>query len=332
MYLEIQSNGFFMIQKAGQQLYTRDGALQLSPSGTLQNASSNPILGFGVNATGKSDGVLAPVQIQTTNQPAHATTAVGLSAALNSGDAVPTTTPFNASNPATYNESTSVTAYDSLGNANRVQLYFANQGASGSTDSWKVYAQPEAASGSAIGTAGSLTTLTFNGSGQLTGGGSASLSGIAWPGGASPGSITFNFGGTTLGAQSFAVNGTTNDGYAPGQFTGTTISKTGAVQATYSNGQSKTVGQLALASFVNQQGLIPTSNNLFAASTTSGQPVVNAPGAGVNGNLVTGSLEQSNAQTASELVKLIQYQQQYQANTSVLQGEQQDTQRLIQVG
>jgi flagellar hook protein FlgE len=70
---------------------------------------------------------------------------------------------------------------------------------------------------------------------------------------------------------------------------------------------------------------------LFGASATSGQPVLNIPGVGQAGQISGGNLEQSNASTSSLLVSLIQYQQAYQANTSVIQTEQQDSTRLTQI-
>lgn len=333
--LAIQGKGFFVTQKNGQQSYTRDGAFQLSPSGQLQNANGSAILGYGVNSSGKSTGIVGPLATSTASEPATATTRVSLGAALNSG-ASASSASFNEKDPSTYNNATSVVTYDSLGNPNHVQLYFKEQPASGSygttkPNQWSVWAQPQNANGSGVGSASKLTTLTFNNAGSLTSGGSASLA-VNWNNGAAASNVKFSFTGTTLGAQQFAVNATKGNGNAPGTFTGTKIAKTGAVQAKYSNGQTKTVGQLALASFINDQGLIPTSKNLFQASQTSGKPVLNAPGTGVNGTLVASSLEQSNVQTSKELVNLITDQQAYQGNVSVLQGNKQDTAKLLQLG
>ncbi len=330
--LMVEGNGFFVVQKDGQDYYTRDGAFQLSSGGQLQTASGNAVLGYGVNANGTSNGILSPITIPTTSQASKATSAVSLSAALNTADSV-ITNAFNAGSSATYDETTSVAAYDSLGNANHVQLYFVQNAASGSgttPNTWTVYAQPENANGSAIGSATNLTTLAFTSSGALQSGGSATLN-VNWGNGAAPSKIAFNFNGTTLAAQSFAVNGLTNNGYGPGQYTGATISDTGQVQAEYSNGQKATVGNMALATFINNQGLVPLSQNLYADSETSGQPVINTPGAGTSGTLVSGSVEESNVQTSNELVQLLNYQEAYQANTSVLQGDWQDTQKLLQL-
>lgn len=327
--LAVQGNGFFVVSKAGQNFYTRDGAFQLSPSGQLQTASGASVLSFGAN--GVANGSLSSLTVATGNQPAKPSSQIGLSAALNTADPV-STTPFNANNSATYDETTSVAAYDSLGNANHIQLYFAKNAASGSgPNNWSVYAQPQNANGSAVGSASLLTTLKFTSSGALNSGGSANLT-IPWGNGAGSSNIALNFSGTTLASQAFAINGTTNNGYGPGQYTGVTVGSDGSVNATYSNGQKKAIGVVAIANFINNQGLNPVTGNLYAASNTSGQPVVNTPGTGVSGTIVSGNLEQSNVQTSNELVTLLKYQEAYQANTSVLQTDQQNMQKLLQLG
>ncbi len=214
----------------------------------------------------------------------------------------------------------------SLGNANKTQLYFVNQG----SNQWTVYAQPQLADGTNVGTPQTLTTLNFTSSGALSSGSPATLS-VNWGNGSATSNVNMNFTGSTLAAQSFSVAGLSNDGYTAGSYSGTTISSDGSIKSTYSNGQRVSAGTLALANFINAEGLTPATGNLYTASSTSGQPVVNTPGTGLAGTLSGGELESSNASTSSLLVSLIQYQQAYQANTSVIQTEQQDSQRLVQI-
>mgnify|MGYP002721099213 FL=1 len=152
-----------------------------------------------------------------------------------------------------------------------------------------------------------------------------------WGNGAANSALSFNFAGTTLAAQSFAVAGLTNDGYAAGTYSGSSVNSSGQLVSTYSNGQTITNGTLALANFINPEGLQDVSGNLYASTNSSGVAVVNAPGNGQSGTVEGGYLEASNASTSSLLVSLIQYQQAYQADTSVLQTEQQDAQRLVQI-
>lgn len=324
----IQGNGYFLVNTNGTTQYTRDGAFQLSPSGQLETLNGAAVQGY--TGTG---GTLGPITVNEGAMPAKASNAMGVTLNLNSGDAeIPSTTAFSESNPASYSETTSVVTYDSLGNANRVQLYLVqNQPATaGATPSWTVYAQPQLADGTAVGTPTTLTTLQFTSAGTLSSGGTPSMP-VSWGNGAANSALNFNFAGTTLGAQNFAVAGLTNDGYPPGTYTGTSIDSAGDIVATYSNNQTSTAGTLALANFINPEGLTPVSGNLYSANTTSGQPIVDTPGTGLAGQLSSGNLEASNASTSSLLVSLIQYQQAYQANTSVIQTEQQDSQRLVQI-
>lgn len=329
----VQGNGYFVVSNNGTQQYTRDGAFQLNANGQMVTSTGASVLGYGQTSTGALGSTLGPITINTGAVPANASSAIGLTLNLNSGDKViPAGTAFNAADATTYSEASSVVTYDSLGNANRVGLYLVQNAAASTTTppSWTVYAQPQLANGTAVSTPQNLTTLQFSNAGTLTSGSPATLN-VNWGNGSAPGAIAFNFNGTTLGAQTFAVAGLTNNGYAPGSYSGTTIAKNGAVESTYSNGQTVTAGTLGLANFINQEGLTPVSGNIFASSQSSGAAVVNTPGAGLAGTLSGGNLEQSNASTSSLLVQLIQYQQAYQANTSVVQTEQQDSTRLVQI-
>ncbi len=326
----IQGNGYFLVSNAGTQQYTRDGAFQLGSNGQLETINKASVLGYG--ATG---GTLGPITVNTGAVPAQASSTLGMSLNLNSGDAqIPSTTAFSETDPTTYSETTSVVSYDSLGNANRVQLYLVqNQPAvAGTTPTWTVYAQPQLANGTDVGTATTLTTLGFSSAGALTSGGTPTMP-VSWGNGAAASNLAFNFTGTSFAAQSFGVAGLTNDGYAPGTYSGTSINSSGNIISTYTNGETVNNGTLALANFINPEGLTSESGNLYSASTTSGQPVVDAAGSGLAGSttLSGGNLESSNASTSSLLVSLIQYQQAYQANTSVIQTEQQDAQRLVQI-
>jgi flagellar hook protein FlgE len=324
----IQGSGFFTVSQGGVQQYTRDGSFQLNGNGELVTAGGATVLGYTPAANGGTGGTTGPITVNTGAVPANATSNLGLTLNLNSNDTpVAAGTAFNPADPTTYNESTSVVTYDSLGNANKVNLYFvANAG----TSTWTVYAQPTTSAGANVGTPQTLTTLNFGTSGQLTSGSPATLN-VNWGNGSAASAVSFNLTGTTLGAQTFAVAGTTNNGNGPGSYSGVSISSTGQVEASYSNGQTLNAGTLAIANFINQEGLAPVSGNLYAATDTSGEPVLDTPGTGQAGTVAGGNLEQSNASTSSLLVSLIQFQQAYQANTSVIQTEQQDITRLVQV-
>ncbi|OYV34564.1 MAG: flagellar biosynthesis protein FlgE, partial [Acidocella sp. 20-61-6] len=315
----LQGSGYFVVSQNGQQQYTRDGSFQLNGQGQLVTATGAQVMGYAATQTGSLSATLSPLTVNTGAQGANPTSQLGLTLNLNSGDPViPATTSFSAANAATYDQATSVVTYDSLGNANRIGLYFVqNPPATGGTGTsgWTVYAQPASATGATVGTPQTLSTLSFSPSGQLISGSPATLN-VNWGNGAANSAIQFDLTGTTLGAQSFAVAGITNNGYPPGSYTGTSISSSGGLMSTYSNGQTLSAGTLSIANFINQTGLQAVSGNLFASSQTSGQPVLDIPGVGQAGSISGGNLEQSNASTSSLLVSLIQYQQAYQANTS----------------
>ncbi len=96
-----------------------------------------------------------------------------------------------------------------------------------------------------------------------------------------------------------------SDGSEEGTLTGYEITSDGVIEGTLSNGQTRTLGQVALASFANNEGLIGLSENLFSAGANSGDPVVGAPQAGATGSIGSGQLEQSNVDLSRELVGLI---------------------------
>ncbi len=328
----IQGNGYFVTSQNGTQQYTRDGSFELSPSGELVTAATgSQVMGI------QSTGALGPITINTGAVPAQPTTTSALAFNLNSGTSMASiTTPFSPATATSYAATYPVTAYDSLGNASTVQLYFVptTPTTAGNPPDYAVYAIPQ--SPPATATAAPYTpiaTMQFNQNGTLVPGAGVSTGTlpITWTNGAAPSNIAFTFTGTTLAAQSFAVAANATNGAPPGNYTGTTISTTGELTSTYSNGQTVNSGTLAIANFINQEGLTPISGNLYASSSTSGQPLITAPGTGQAGQVSGGELEQSNASTSALLVSLIQYQQAYQANTSVIQTEQQDSTRLTQI-
>lgn len=332
--LAIQGSGFFVVSQNGVQQYTRDGHFHLDPTtNQLMTANGGLVMGYASGATGSSANV-GPLALKGTSEPATPTTQQSVQLSLNTGDpAIAGTIPFSIANAGSFDESTSVTAYDSLGNPNQVQLYFRQAAGTGSAtvpNAWQVYANPVGANGTATGAPSLLTTLTFDSAGALTGGGTASLP-IPWGGGAGTSTVAFNFNGSTLANQPFVVDAAAGNGFPPGSFQGATVSSDGSIQAQYSNGQTSTVGHIALATFANQQGLSPVSNNLFAETSTSGNAVVNTPGQGQTGSLASGQLETSNVDLSQQLVNLITEQQAYEANTKTISTSKQDTSALLQI-
>ena len=181
----------------------------------------------------QSTGALGPITINTGAVPAQPTTTSALAFNLNSGTSMASiTTPFSPATATSYAATYPVTAYDSLGNASTVQLYFVptTPTTAGNPPDYAVYAIPQ--SPPATATAAPYTpiaTMQFNQNGTLVPGAGVSTGTlpITWTNGAAPSNIAFTFTGTTLAAQSFAVAANATNGAPPGNYTGTTISTTG---------------------------------------------------------------------------------------------------------
>jgi flagellar hook protein FlgE len=329
----VNGNGFFQVKtQSGTVAYSRDGAFQLNASGVLTNDTGATIMGFAAPTSGSSataTGALGPIQINQSNIAPVATSNLTLGVNLPSSDtAIDTTaTPFSVSNSASYNESASTSVYDSLGVSRTLTTYFTEVSGSGTPPQWQTHWQLTDTQGTAVAS-GSGATLTFNSSGALTAGsGTIAVAGL--PDGAAPLSISQTFGGSSLSNLAFGVNASNSDGAPGGQFSGLQISSNGDVVAQYSNGANKVMGTIALANFVNPQGLTATSGNNWLASVSSGPAVTNAPGTAGLGSLQSGELEGSNVDLSTQLVNLIVAQQAYQANVQGINVDQQDVQRLL---
>jgi len=135
---------------------------------------------------------------------------------------------------------------------------------------------------------------------------------------------------TQYGA-AFGVNRVTQDGYTTGRLAGVDIDASGNVFARYTNGQATVQGQVALANFANPQGLRSLGRNNWAETFEAGSVLVSAPGTASAGTIQSGALEDSNIDLSEQLVKLIVAQRNFQANTQVIQAEDQANQAIINI-
>ncbi len=143
--------------------------------------------------------------------------------------------------------------------------------------------------------------------------------------------ISLDLSGSTQFASSNIVKGSTQDGFAKGDLIGVSFEFDGTMMASYSNGQRAALGQVALATFENNQGLRSSGDTEWTVSLESGEATLNAPGTGLNGRLRQSVLEQSNVDLSEELVTLIEAQRNFQANSKTLQTENAVTQTILQI-
>ncbi len=330
----INGGGFFEVQSANGLAYSRDGSIQLNASGQLINGTGAQVLGYSASASGSNGtavGPLGPIQISEANLTPTATSNLTLNLNLPSTDQLidTTTNPFSTTKSSSYNESTTSTVYDSLGTPSTLTTYFTQVSGSGSPPEWQTHWGLTSSTGSLIAS-GASATLTFNSSGALTAG-SGTINVASPPSGAAPLAIAQDFTGTTLSNLPFDVTSIQNNGNGGGQYSGLQISSNGNVLAQYSNGATKLMGTIALASFVNPQGLSAVPGNNWVATAASGPAVTNAPGTAGLGTLESGAIEGSNVDLSTQLVNLIVAQQAYQANVQGINIDQQDVQKLLQL-
>ena len=132
-------------------------------------------------------------------------------------------------------------------------------------------------------------------------------------------------------ARPSAVASTVQDGFAAGELNGASVNPDGVIYATFTNGQTRVVGQYALANFNSPEGLNRTGGNFFAETIASGQSNIGAANTGGRGGIAGGYLEQSNVNITNEFVDLIEAQRGFQANSRVITTLNQTFQDLLQI-
>ncbi|RON63525.1 flagellar hook protein FlgE [Pseudomonas fluorescens] len=354
----INGSGFFTMSNNGSISYTRAGTFKVDDKGYITNTDyTSRLQGYGVDANGKViNGVLTDLKIDTSNLAPKSTSLVTSTINLNSTAPVIDDTvaagKFDPNNLATYTKSFSTPIYDSQGNMHPMDQYVVKTGA----NTWKVYTlvdgrNPDATGSDPKVTAPSPSTMTFDSAGKLTQVStlpgpviSSDLKLTGWvpgnvvngtfkPNGAAanPAGITISMAQTTQYNADTARSIPTQDGYATGQITNLTIDGTGTLFANFSNNQNKAIGQVALASFTNEQGLQAIGGTSWKETFASGIPGYDAPETGTLGSIQSNSLEESNVNLTNELVDLIKGQSNYQANAKTISTQSTIMQTIIQM-
>jgi flagellar hook protein FlgE len=322
--MAINGRGFFVLRDTtGKAFYSRAGAFDFDKDGSLVNPDGLIVQGYAINSDGTL-GQIGNISIPQGSSPPSATNEITMNLNLNS----------SAASGDTY--STSITVYDSLGNAIPLTVDFTNSGTG-----WGWSASVD----SSTGTCKSSGTLAFNSSGALdptscdpvSTNPTIAITGLS--DGASDMSITWNYldssGASTNSITGYASNSATSflsqNGYAAGTLQSTSISADGKFTGSYSNGQQVPLFQLAMADFPSYSGLTKTGGTLYTESINSGQAMLGTPGSGRLGSISSNTLEMSNVDLASEFVKLITTQRAFQANAKVITTSDQILQDLISI-
>lgn len=335
MDIAISGQGFFrMIDQGGSILYSRNGQFQVDKNGYIVNNQGHQVSGYLPDATGTIiPGQPLPIQLNSADLVPRQTANIVVGANLDSRAAAPVNPTFSPLDPTSYNSSTSLTVYDSLGASHVGSLYFQRVPTDIAPASWNAYLAIDGALVPAAGTA--LAQLTFDTLGQLSSTTPASVplgtvaSAAFTPTGAAAQTLSFNFAQTSQYGGSFGVNSLTQDGYSSGRLNGFNTSTDGTILGRYSNGQSRALGQMLLANFTNPQGLQPMGNNEWVESAASGGPLIGTPGSSALGVLQSSAVEDSNVDLTAELVNMITAQRVYQANAQTIKAQDQVLQTLV---
>jgi flagellar hook protein FlgE len=324
--LAISGDGFFTLQDPSSGVvYTRNGQFSEDKNGNVVTATGQALQVYPPTSTGGfNTGALTDLNLQTAQSTPLATSAGTVILNLPAGSTPPTGGAFNPTNPATYNQSTSTTVYDSLGNSYPATFFFTQTATSGL---WNVNMT---VNGTLLPT---TNTLQFSNTGAVTlpVGGGLNFPGFAPPDGAAAMTMNFNFGQSTQFGGGFGVTSIVQNGFATGQLSTVSIDPTGVVSAVYTNGRSTQLGQLALANFPNPQGLKQLGDTNWAETFSSGTTVAGTAGSAGFGSIQSGALEASNVDLTTQLVNMITAQRAFQANAQVITTANQLSQTVINI-
>ncbi|HUZ72626.1 MAG TPA: flagellar hook protein FlgE [Stellaceae bacterium] len=348
--LAISGGGFFVVNSnaageggAGTTAYTRVGNFTVDANGDLKNgdgqylqgemltpAQSQAIAnGQSVTLSGTPISALQTINVNSVSGAAQATANVTLGANL----------PANSTGTP---QTVTVPIYDSLGVEHDMTVTFTP---TGTANQWSVSASFANAGASTATIAAGDNTVQFNPDGTLdsaaTTFNAANALSISWDpsvtGAATPQNVSFNLGtnGSSSGlsqlGSSFSVSSITQDGVQLGTFSSVSVSANGVVTGNFSNGLTRPIAIVPLATFENPNGLAPADGGNYIATADSGVPLIEQAETGAAGQIQSSSLENSTVDIASEFSNLIVTQNAYQANSKVITVSDQMMQALLSI-
>jgi flagellar hook protein FlgE len=322
--LAVKGNGFFLVNNdTGQTLLSRAGAFVKDGNGELINAAGYRLMGYSLAPgapTPVANGTagLQIVNIGTVALQAEASTAANLSVNLPSNAAIEVDLPSGNAATAVYTAKTSLVTYDNLGNQVTVDVYMTKTAA----ETWEVaiYNQADAdpTSGGFPYLAAPLVTetLLFDATTGELDGGSATTVDIPIPNG---GTVVLDMGQSTQLATDYTVLDAEVNGNAPSEVERVEIDDDGTLYVVFQNGSRQATYRIPLANVPSPDNLTPLAGNVFAPSVDSGDMQIGFAGEGGFVNIVSGALEQSTVDLASELTAMIESERNYTANSKVFQ-------------
>lgn len=231
---------------------------------------------------------------------------------------------------------TTFLVYDSLGTPVEAELSIVLSSKASTGTTWQYFFESADDSDSLQALTNGL--MRFDTDGQLADAEPVSVSiDRAGTGAATPLTFDVAFAGpkdsvTALTSTQSEIAATFRDGSTLGTLTAFSVGQDGTITGTFSNGLTRTLGQVALAVFSNPEGLIDAGANLFRTGPNSGLPAVTTPTSLGAGSLVGGALEQSNVDLSEEFTKMILASTGFSANSRVIRTTDELMQQLLVIG
>ena len=322
--LAIDGSGLFLLRAAdGTNEYTRAGSFQSDNNGFIVSESGLRVQGYQADVNGGLLPTLGDLRVDTGLLNQKQTGNVNFAGNIDSRVGIPENA-FSIDDPTSFNSTSTITIYDSAGNAQELALYFVRDPIAAET--FTVYAaiDDEVLPGT--------TDLVFDEAGLLAPDSATELAIVGYqPDDALPMDIAIDLSSVNnFGTQSATLE-FSQDGYPAGELLSFAFDDTGRLISTYTNGQQRAQGQIALATFVNPESLQPVGGNGFAQTDESGEPVIGAPGSGARGSIRASALELANVDITSELLALIEAQRNFQSNAQSIQALNEASTSILQL-
>jgi len=335
--LALDGNGFFVVKGSHNgregQFYTRAGQFAMNKDGYFVNQEGLRVQGYSADPTGVVAAAPGDLRLGDAASAPLATANISAKANLDARSTV-LVAPWDPLNPATTsNFTTTASVFDSLGVQHSVDIYFRKTADTATGATWEYHAMTDGAgvTGGTAGVPSEIATGTFDF--DLTGKLNTVTPGVGTfnPINATQAqALTFNLGddiasggtglrGITSFAQTSAATEVSQDGYGSGLLSSISVDNEGRIQGSFSNGQSRVVGQLTIASVAAADQLDRAGGNLFAETSASGNVTLGKAGSGARGGVVAGALENSNVDLSNEFIRMITAQRNYQASSKTIQ-------------
>jgi flagellar hook protein FlgE len=316
--LAIDGSGYFVVSDGLNTNYTRAGNFSIDSSGKLVTVNGETVMGWNKDADDIIDNSqpVEALDLSSLSMDADATTTIEFEGNLNS-ESVDT-------EPYEYN----FAVYDSLGKAHTMTATFTKAGSN------EFDYEISTADTMVSSLSGETGTISFTSEGVLD---TASIATsdltISLDNGATDIEITAE--NLVFNEDKFTQYGNTTslsasqDGYSSGSLTSIGIDLEGNIVGSFSNGRDEAVGTIAVASFINPQGLEKAGGNLYTTSWNSGDPQIGTAGSNDTGTIASYSLEMSNVDLASEFTEMIVAQRGFSANAKIITTSDELLQELV---